>query len=481
MKHRFVATLGLLSLLLAGSRAAATIESEVAAVKQDRLMHRASLGVQVMRLGTSPADLKEVFNLDAHVPLTPASNLKLVTTAASLERLGADFKFRTTLYRRGDDLVLVGDGDPTFGDADYLKAFGWKNTAVFDGWIAQLQKLGVTSVNDVIIDDSVFDEQFFHPDWPTDQLDLYYEAEVGGMNFNANLVELTGNGYEPAVSPRVRYLQFKQNDVSGKRLSANRQAGSNVVVLRGNLSDRLSQQETIHDPPLFSATVLFDLAAARGIKITGQVKRDRTIRGLKPETLVAAGKMSVVGFHETPLSAVIARANKHSVNLYAEALCKRMGYDPAKNTPGTWETGTAATSAYLKTAGIPETDFTLADGCGLSKKNAISPRALVRVLCYEFYGKNRDIFAQSLSVAGVKNDGTLQDRFEGSDLRRRVFGKSGFVEGVSTLSGYLQAKDGQWYAFSIMINGIPRLSNSQVKLLQERIVKAVDAEVSVKK
>jgi D-alanyl-D-alanine carboxypeptidase len=99
-------------------------------------------------------------------------------------------------------------------------------------------------------------------------------------------------------------------------------------------------------------------------------------------------------------------------------------------------------------------------------------------LCYEYYGKNREAYIASLSVAGV--DGTLEDRFKGSDLRRRVFGKSGFVEGVSAVTGYLQARDGQWYAFSIMCNGIPRQSNGEVKLLQERIVKAIDAEVSKK-
>jgi D-alanyl-D-alanine carboxypeptidase/D-alanyl-D-alanine-endopeptidase (penicillin-binding protein 4) len=82
-------------------------------------------------------------------------------------------------------------------------------------------------------------------------------------------------------------------------------------------------------------------------------------------------------------------------------------------------------------------------------------------------------FLSSLAVAGV--DGTLDDRFRGSDIRGRLFGKSGFVEGVSSLSGYLHARDGGWYAFSILMNGIPHLSNSEIKPLQEKIVKAVDA------
>jgi D-alanyl-D-alanine carboxypeptidase/D-alanyl-D-alanine-endopeptidase (penicillin-binding protein 4) len=235
---------------------------------------------------------------------------------------------------------------------------------------------------------------------------------------------------------------------------------------------------------MYAATVLSELTTAAGIKISGEVKRDRTLRKQDPAALAASGKTGpegkwmLVGVHETPLTAVITRMNKESVNLYAEALCKRMGYDPAKGIAGNWQNGGAATAAFLKSAGIPESDFTLADGCGLSKKNEISPRALVRVLCYEFYGKHRGAYVESLSVAGV--DGTLEDRFKGSDLRRRIFGKSGFVEGVSAVTGYLQARDGQWYAFSIMCNGIPRLSNGEVKLLQERIVKAIDAEVSKK-
>ena len=94
---------------------------------------------------------------------------------------------------------------------------------------------------------------------------------------------------------------------------------------------------------------------------------------------------------------------------------------------------------------------------------------------YDHYSKNNDIFFASLSIAGV--DGTLEDRFRERDLRdlrHRVIGKTGFIEGVSTICGYLQAKDGNWYVFSIMMNGIPHQSNSEVKVLQEKIVRAID-------
>ena len=110
-----------------------------------------------------------------------------------------------------------------------------------------------------------------------------------------------------------------------------------------------------------------------------------------------------------------------------------------------------------------------------SKQNSISGAAMVRVLAYDHSSENAKTFLDTLAVAGV--DGTLDDRFRGTDLRGRIFGKSGFVNGVSCLSGYLNAKDGQVYAFSILINGIPELSNSVVKVLEERIVRAVDSSV----
>jgi D-alanyl-D-alanine carboxypeptidase/D-alanyl-D-alanine-endopeptidase (penicillin-binding protein 4) len=221
---------------------------------------------------------------------------------------------------------------------------------------------------------------------------------------------------------------------------------------------------------VYGATVLAETLQNTGIKINGTVKRDRTMRQQRAKG--PAGEWTVVAIHETPLAVALARANKDSVNLYAESLCKRLGHQ-ATGQSGSWENGTAAVGAFLKKAGVAEGEFKLDDGSGLSKQNAVSPHALVRVLAYDFYGKNRDAFVNSLSISGV--DGTLEDRFRNSDLRKRVIGKSGFVEGVSCLSGLLKAKDGEWYSFAIMMNGVPHGGNGVAKALQEKIVKAIDA------
>jgi D-alanyl-D-alanine carboxypeptidase/D-alanyl-D-alanine-endopeptidase (penicillin-binding protein 4) len=133
-------------------------------------------------------------------------------------------------------------------------------------------------------------------------------------------------------------------------------------------------------------------------------------------------------------------------------------------------------TAFMKRIGVPENQFHFDDGCGLSKQNNVSATALTQVLTYNYYTHNRQTFFSSLAVAGI--DGTLEERFRGSDLRTRVFGKSGFVEGVSALSGYVHAKDGHWYAFSILMNGIGPKTNGAIKPLQEKIITAVDRSVT---
>ncbi len=449
-------------------------------------MRRATVGIDVIRLGATAGDAREVYNHDAAAPKVPASNLKLATTSAALDHFGPEFKFRTILFKHGDDLVLIGDGDPTFGDSEYLKKVGWQVTTVFEGWAAQLRKLNIAAIRDVIVDDGVFDQEFFHPHWPADQMDLHYMAQVGGMNLNENLIDLiiepTSEGARVnfSLEPATQYVSVLNRCLTGSRNEINlaRQIGTNTITLKGQTPSRGTArvETTIHDPPLYAAQVLAETVAASGVRVTGQVRRDRTARQQRIEAGVAgAADWAVIGIHETPITTVLARANKDSINLYAESLCKRLGADLAKAS-GTWQNGTAAVGAFLKSVGIPDSEFQLDDGCGLSKENRISPHALATVLSFDFASKNHDVFVDSLSVAGV--DGTLEHRFEAPavrDLRRRVFGKSGFVEGVSTLSGLLKARDNNWYAFSIMMNGIPRGSNPEVKPLQERIVHAIDA------
>jgi D-alanyl-D-alanine carboxypeptidase/D-alanyl-D-alanine-endopeptidase (penicillin-binding protein 4) len=346
--------------------------------------------------------------------------------------------------------------------------------------------MSLPPVRNVVIDDSIFEETTLHPRWPVDQVQKRYMAEVAGMNLNANCLDVFVRTTSPGdivsyiLNPDTHYVNFQNTCVTGNENAVwlSRVAETNNVIMRGQaaVSTNVPVSVTIHDPAMFAATVLAENLTNAGVEHSGDVHRDRTIRDQIKKAQASGDKSWVVlAVHETPIERVMARANKDSMNLYAECLCKRLGADVSGQS-GSWQNGPAAVGEFLKKVGVSDSEFKLDDGCGLSKQNVISASAMVKTLTYDFFSPNSHLFAGTLAVAGV--DGTLDDRFRGTDLKARVFGKSGFVNGVSSLSGYLHAKDGQWYAFSILMNGIPAQSNSAIKFLQEKIVRAVDSSTA---
>jgi serine-type D-Ala-D-Ala carboxypeptidase/endopeptidase (penicillin-binding protein 4) len=471
-----------LAILLIGSAAArADLAGDVRDVLKDKYLAKARAGVAIARLEEGSAKANLLFSSEGTTPLIPASNLKLITTAAALDRLGPDFKFRTHLLLKGEDLYLIGDGDPTMGDAEMLKPLGWDVKTIFKIWADELKKRNVLQVKNFYVDDSVFDENFLHPNWPLDQEHLRYVAQVGGLNLNANCIDFIirrssyGQPVTALPNPDTQYINLKNSCLTGDRdaIALVRARGTNDVLLRGQTNANRTEpiSVTINDPPMFAATVLGETLAEAGITLGSAPARERTAR-VRFAKEGEAGGWSVVGALETPIAAVLNRANKDSMNLYAEALCKRLGF-AATNQPGTWLSGTQAMGEFLKSCGVSDDQYRLDDGCGLSKENAISAEAIVRVLAREFGGKQGPMFRESLSVSGA--DGTLKDRFANTVLNGRVFAKSGYVNYVGTLSGYVNTTDGGWYAFSILMNEVPFRTNNKAKALQEQIVNAIEA------
>ena len=465
-------------LSVAAPAARADLSADVDAALREPGLARAAVGVQVVRLGAAPgaATLNPVvvYRHNAGLPLTPASNLKLLTTSAALDHFGPGFVFRTRLVSHDGDLILVGDGDPAFGDAELVTRWGADVTTVFRQWAAGLAKLGVARVRHVAVDDTVFDDaEMFHPRWPADQRLNRYEAEVAGVNLNANCLDVFLRPTTPGrlvtvkTNPATAYAPVTDDCVTGRgTVGLIRAADANDVTVRGraDAANDVPLSVTIHDPPLFAATVLAEAVTAAGIPC-GDVGRDATARAAVARSDPA---YRVLAVNETPLAAVMARANKDSMNLYAECLCKRLGADANGGGGGSWANGTVAVGTFLRKVGVPVDQFHLDDGCGLSKANAVTAAAVTQVLTYDFAGPHAGVFMGTLAVAG--EDGTLADRFARTTLRGRVLAKTGTVNGVSCLSGYLHARDGQWYAFSILMN---RLAGGG-KPVQERVVRAID-------
>ena len=446
-------------------------------VLADRNLEKAVVGVKIVRLGASPAQVQTRFEHQASRPLIPASNMKLITTSAALERLGGEFQFRTLLVQRGRDLVIVGDGDPTFGDAELFREFNWQFDGVFPRWAQLLRERNITSGGNIIVDDSVFDQQFIHPSWPENQQDKRYVAQVGGLSFNGNCVEfyLRTRGFGEVVSyrtfPETSYFRVSNSCVFGNenKIVLARRRGTNELILGGQASASNSKAYfvTINDPALFAGHALADALRAHGVSIGGTVQRDRTIRAMLSQSHQQQPPLNVLVIHQTPLATVLAGANKFSTNLYAEALAKRLGH-AVSGESGSWDNGSAAIGEYLRSLGVPSSEFTIDDASGLSKKNAISANAITTVLTRDFHGPNRETFLHSLAVGG--EDGTLGRRFQ-NDLRGRVFAKSGYVAGVFALSGYVRTTNNDWYAFAILMNNT---HTNAAKDLQERIVRAID-------
>ena len=472
MRHGRFSGSVLLGMALLGSfvcGARADLQKDIQSILGDELLHNASVGIAIEALPEG----RVLYRHNEHQLLMPASNMKILTTSAALNLLGADFKFRTMLVQRGDDLILVGDGDPAFGDAELLKKSGLSATAVFEQWATQLK--GKT-FRHVLVDDSIFEPSAIHPKWDARQFQNKFSAEVSGMTFNLGSVDLAvksapGGDAVYRMTPPTRYAPVRNTCVTGGRggVIVTRSSNSNEISLRGGCTaTEVTVSITVHDPALMAATVLAETLSSGGVRFTGSVGRDRSVRAK-----IASGNpaITVLAVHETALSVALDRANKDSVNLYAECLAKRIG--AAGGGEGSWETGSAAVSGFLKRIGIADTEFKVDDGCGLSRDNRVTANAIVQILQTNFVGRYRDEFMSSLAVGG--KDGTLDNRFK--EMRGRLIAKTGYIANVSALSGYLKGRDDQWYAFSILMNGVPSGANGRAKQLQEMIVKALDANL----
>ena len=175
---------------LVGS-ARADLNGDIKGVLANKLLV-ARVGIEIVKLSDRPDDCRIVYQHNAHALLIPASNMKLLTTSAALHVLTPQFRFRTMLVRDGNDLVLWGDGDPTLGDAELMDKIGWSQTAVFDDWADQLTKRKITAINNVVVDDSIFDKESLHPRWTKHQFDR--RARRWGAELQHECAGVSGQG-----------------------------------------------------------------------------------------------------------------------------------------------------------------------------------------------------------------------------------------------------------------------------------------------
>jgi len=447
---------GLLSAQAVGT-ARASLADKLDAVLRGRGAARVSARVLELPSG------RVLYSAHADELMIPASNMKLLITAAALDLLGPDFAFRTILAVRGDDLVVIGDGDPATGDAKLAREQGEPITAMFHRWADALRARGITHIRgDLIFDDSIFDAQWVNPQWPPEDHQKAYAAPVGGLNFNDNCIVATvwpaSQPGAPALfelTPRTTLIEIENRCKSGGRgKPVIRRVGQRPrYVLAGRCSKRASLAPVaVPDPGAFFASALRTALAAKGIRIDGRTRRAR----IRNHDGSLPSDCRLIAEHRTPLASALRLCNKSSQNLFAECLLKRIGYEYARRTGqgepvGSWTNGRQAVRAFLWKLGIDPIGLVIDDGSGLSRDNRLNARHLTEVLKYMFTHPHAGVFLQSLSVNGV--DGTLKRRM--TDIKGRVRAKTGYIRGVRTLSGYVTTRAGTTLCFSILFNDIP--------------------------
>ncbi len=478
-----------LALLLLTLPAGAGLRDEI-----ELAIRRAQLGGGTVAVSVRDAQTGAVLiDENAGELMIPASNLKLFTSGAALHVLGPRFEFRTRAIIDGDRLVIVGDGDPGFGDPALLELMqvgdrmGLGVEEFLQLWVSAVQKAGIHRLASVTVDDRIFDRNFVHPSWPVDQLNRRYCAEVAGFNFHGNVLHAyprPGQGHRPDVqlfepaAPWLIITNHATND-RGPRDRNNvwiaRLRDTNELTFFGNVKFpyRTPAPVTAHDMPEFFAQLLADRLGAAGIRVDGWGVAD-------PSAPPATGR-TLAPLIATPISTVITRCNRDSQNLYAEALLKRIGH-ALTNEAGSWVNG-AAVVRHVVHERLDSSNLAVKliihDGSGLSRDNRVAATTVTAWL-NTFHDDERlgELFIDSLAVAG--KSGTLSKRFRDVDLHgTTVQGKSGFIRSVSCLSGYITAPNQQRRSFSILINGLNEAGSvAKAKRLQERILASVARDMT---
>ncbi len=457
---------------------AETIENHIG---QSRF-ERAAWGVKVISLDSGAT----LYEHNAEKCLLPASQVKLFTCALALEKLGPDFTVKTSLYakKRPDaegilrgDLLIYGRGDPMIGAR--LPGGGFANG--FDRIIEQLSSAGVKKIDGNLIAD---ESSFATPPWGSGlewkDLQESYGAESSALGVYENGVDLSmkpgGRLGEPCVittDPSTAYLQIVNRTETAPRgakttIRVYRPLGENRVYVIGGIAidsaEIYKRALAVHNPALFFVTQLKEALEEKGIAVTGGVRViDAPYRETHP--LNAADYTELGSVESPPIRDMVRVTLKSSQNMFAQHLLLLVGvygdslHEDAKqksiiSVADRWltteERGLAQLYAFVHEIGIDPAAFFVEEGAGLSRKNLITPNAIITLFTHMDKGEHADLFRDSLPIAGV--DGKLIDRMRGTAAENNVCAKTGTMRHTSMLSGYVMTADGERLLFSLMLN-----------------------------
>ncbi len=387
---------------------------------------------------------KVLIDLASGKPLNPASNVKVVTAAVALKRLSGDYRFTTRFSTDAFDrktgtignLYIAGNGDP------------FLVTEVTERMAAELAREGVRKINgNIVVDESYFDGKARQTSIGNQR--AYAAATAAtALNFNSVriIVDRKGTGYEIKLDAPNDYVKVVNKlRATGRGVALHRKSGkeNDTVTVSGGMPRRQKHFEkyvNISHPALYLGSAFKTLFVANGIPVEGGVHEGAD-----------EGTIELLREPSKQLRMIVDDMNRFSNNFVAEQLVKHLGAH-AFGAPGTTKKGIKLFDTYLAGLGIATGSYTLVNGSGLSQKNRLSAKQLVTVLrdVYDDQAIRKD-FINSLSIAGEK--GTIKSRHKGPLLKGKLRGKTGTLNNVSTLTGYVPMRNGHTAIFAALTNG----------------------------
>jgi serine-type D-Ala-D-Ala carboxypeptidase/endopeptidase (penicillin-binding protein 4) len=404
-----------------------------------------------------PADSNDaLYSLNGAKLVMPGSTMKLVTAAAAAEILGWEHHFETKIVSTAamsdgvlhGDLVVVGGGDPSISERS-------ESPGLLGLLARQIRAAGITRIEGGIIgDDDLFDDKPYGDGWTLDNLPYGYAAAVSALEYNEGSVDLViragvtaGEPVTIQVRPQGSGLHVDNRlltvpESGTGRLTLHRRPGSPRLMVDGQIPAKaapFARTASVDNPTAFFVSAFRHALLTEGIQVNGDaVDIDDFLT--KPDL---TGARTLVSHTSAPLREIAAAMMRVSQNQYAETLLRALG--------GSSGAGAQRIRGVLKTWNVAEDSYVIADGSGLSRYNYVSSDALVRILRQmRSDPRHSAIFADTLPIAG--RDGSLSRRLSGTAAEGQVRAKTGTVDNVRAIAGYVNSAGGETLAFSIIAN-----------------------------
>ncbi|HRH44390.1 MAG TPA: D-alanyl-D-alanine carboxypeptidase/D-alanyl-D-alanine-endopeptidase [Pyrinomonadaceae bacterium] len=444
-------------------------------------LRRGTVGIKIVSLQTG----KVIYEENAEKYLMPASNMKSYTMSTAMERLTPNFRIVTSVYAGAmPDTSGVVKGDLTiFGRGDVSMAFAFRPNAspnavlsnadylkVLEPLADKIVQAGVKRIEGNLVgDESYFNSDALPGTWEWDDLQWYYGAEISALPILDNAVDLSVKATSLNAPCAVQILPMNSlftivnhcvTSASGNKrdLQVVKKLDRNILEISGTMpvGDRgYSGSVAISRPSQLFIEMLRQLLQQKGVIITGQNRVVNAKEKALMSVASTAAPIEITKLESPPFSVIAAKTMKPSQNMYTETILRILGeqFGDKTDPKSTSDTrGLGVVKNFLAQAGIAPDSVIQHDGSGLSRHDLITAASNVQLYSYMARSPNAQAWRDSLTIGGV--DGTLRSRFAGTAAANNVRGKTGTIDQVSALTGYVTTAAGEQIVFSIIVNGV---------------------------